>query len=40
MDIHKTEDALMAYLLRQGAAIIERYGDSRNPKNFDDGRVN
>jgi hypothetical protein len=40
MEIHKSEDALMAYLCRQGAAIIERYGDSRYPKQFDDGRVN
>ena len=38
-EIHKSEDALMQYLARQGAAIIERYGDARYPKTFDDGRV-
>jgi hypothetical protein len=39
-EMFRSEDELMGYLCRQGASIIERYGDSRYPKSFDDGRAN
>jgi hypothetical protein len=39
VELYPSEDALMGYLCRQGAAVIARYGDSRNPISFDDGRV-
>lgn len=35
----KTDEDFMGYLCRQGQAMIERYGDSRNPKPID-GEVN
>jgi len=34
------EEALMSYLARQGASIIERCGDARNPYPVEEGRVN
>ena len=36
----KTDDELIDYVMRQGANMVERYGDGRYPKNFDEERVN
>lgn len=37
LDNCKNDSDLMAYLCRQGQAMIDRYGDSRHPKNIDGG---
>jgi hypothetical protein len=37
LDNCKTDEQLMAYLCRQGQAMIDQYGDSRFPKHIDGG---
>jgi hypothetical protein len=39
VSLFPTEDTLLAYLYRQAKAMIERYGDARNPKPVEE-RVN